>query len=68
MAQRYTMKVSFTTTEEMFRNLEAVAKRFHTPISEILRDCVEESLPTLVKNYKKKEQTPNPLAELHLED
>ncbi|MDE0040923.1 MAG: hypothetical protein OXT74_02720 [Candidatus Poribacteria bacterium] len=66
MAQRYTMKTSFTATEEMFSNLEAVAKRFNTPVSEIVRDCVEAYLPTLVNTYKEREQ--NLIEELDLDD
>ena len=68
MAQRYTKKTSFTATPEMQDSLDAVAKRFNTSVSKIIRACVEQYLPTLVENYKEKEQTPNPLAELHLED
>ncbi len=68
MAKRYTIKTSFTSTPEIQENLEAVSQRFNLPISQIVRDCIEEHLPTLVKDYKQREQAPKSLTELHLED
>lgn len=68
MAQRYTMKTSFTATEEMHGILETVAKRFNTPVSEIIRECIEDYLPQLVDKYKKRERNPNFIQELDLDD
>ena len=68
MAKRYTIKTSFTSTPEIQENLETVAERFNTPVAQIVRECIEGYLPTLVDTYKKKEQNQNPIAKLHLED
>ena len=68
MAKRYTIKTSFTSTPEIQENLDIVAERFNIPVAQIVRECIEGYLPTLVNTYKKREQNPNLIAELHLED
>ena len=68
MAQRYTKKTSFTATPEIQDSLDTVAERFNTSVSKIIRECVEQYLPTLVETYKEREKHPNPLSELDLND